>query len=106
MILHLTLVFLIAALTEGLLHYMPWQWIFGRRVGPPWAYVAGLLPLMAIAWAFTALCPQATALETSAAWTLAVVGGGGAVLLAYLLDGYLAERAKRQIWEAEHEEEA
>ena len=34
-----------AAIQLGIEHVIPWEKVFGRRIGPPWTYIAGVASL-------------------------------------------------------------
>lgn len=84
MAIELAILALLAFLAELALHYVCRFWF--EDVKPPWSYVAGLLPLMAILTAWVLLRPGHSAAQVLvAAWVL-VAAGGVAVLGAHLAD--------------------
>lgn len=64
---------LVAAVQMAVEHAIPWEKLFGRKVGPPWSYAAGVASLGLPFSALMLLWRDGWAL--AAFWAVAVCGG-------------------------------
>jgi len=71
---------IVTAVQLGVEHVVPWEKLFGRRVGPPWTYIAGVASLGLPFSVLMILWRDWWSL--AAFWTITAFGGGS-VFLGY-----------------------
>lgn len=76
----------VAGLIEACMHWFPWNRVIGREMQPPWTYMAGLCPILALFTGWTSMRRGLRVRDAVLGLHVIVASSGLAVAVGYAID--------------------